>query len=301
MSKNSEMYEAISNKIITMLDNGVVPWNKPWSVDNDGARNIVSKKFYRGVNVWLLSFNGYKSPFWGTFNQIKGLGGMVKKGEKGTRIYFWSFIINKVLDEKGKPKLNEKGQPLVNKFPMLKEYVVFNADQCVDLKVPVVEIVERPENKKIEICESIVSGYVNAPTIGHGESQGRAFYRPSTDEIQMPPMNNFKNSGSYYATLFHEMGHSTGHKSRLNREEIQKLAGFGSHSYGREELVAEFCASYLCGVAGIENNLIENSVAYIQNWKDAIKADPALVMVAASKAQKAADHILGKDETNEED
>lgn len=294
MATNKEMYEAISNKIIAMLDAGIIPWQKPWDAESEAPRNVVSKKAYRGINTWLLAFNTYSSPYWGTFNQISGKGGTIKKGEKGTKIYFYSFVRKLALDEKGKPVLNEKGEKVYNQFPMIKEYTVFNLDQCTGLEIAKPEKKEKTENQKHEICENIWNGYANRPSLSHGGD--RACYIPDADAIRMPEFNSFISGEAYYSTLFHEAGHSTGHQTRLNRE-IKN--GFGSEKYGREELVAEFCASYLCAVSGIQKE-IDNSVAYIQSWSKAIKNDPAMIMVCASKAQKAADHILGIKETEEE-
>lgn len=294
MSKNAEMYEAIANKIIAMLDNGIIPWQKPWDAESEAPRNIVSRKAYRGINVWLLAFNSYSSPYWGTFNQISGKGGTIKRGEKATKIYYYSFVRKLALDEKGKPVLNEKGEKVYNQYPMLKEYNVFNLDQCTGLEIAKPEKVAKSENEKIEICENIWVNYANRPSLSHGGD--RAFYRSSEDAIRMPEFNSFISGEAYYSTLFHEMGHSTGHASRLKRE-LGNM--FGSEKYGREELIAEFSSAYLCAVAGIKKE-IENSAAYIQSWCKAIKNDPAMIMICASKAQKASDHILGIKENEEE-
>lgn len=293
---NKEIYDLISEKIVAMLDNGIIPWQKPWDAESEMPRNAISKRPYHGVNVWMLAFSGYSSPYWATFNQIKSKGGHVNAGEKGTQIYFYKMFSKMIVDEKGKPVLDEKGNKQFQKFPMLKVSYVFNLDQCEGFTLPKREKTVKNANEKLEICESIWANYANRPTLTHGGD--RAFYRSSEDMIRMPEMETFKNSESYYATFFHEMGHSTGHTTRLNRELGNK---FGSDKYGREELVAEFSSSYLCAVAGIEKEIFENSVAYIQNWKDAIKADPAMVMVSASKAQKAADLILGTKEEEEEE
>lgn len=293
MASNKEMYEAISEKIITMLDKGIIPWQKPWDAESESPRNIVSKKAYRGINTWLLAFNTYTSPYWGTFNQLSNKGATIKKGEKGTKIYFYSFVRKMVLDEKGKPVLNEKGEKVYNQFPMIKEYTVFNLDQCTGLEIAKPEKKEKSDNEKIEICESIWANYANHPSLSHGGD--RAFYSSTDDSIRMPEFNSFISAEAYYSTLFHEAGHSTGHQNRLNRD---LKNWFGLEKYGREELVAEFCASYLGAVAGIQKE-IDNSVAYIQSWSKAIKNDPAMIMVCASKAQKAADMILGIKENEE--
>jgi antirestriction protein ArdC len=172
----------------------------------------------------------------------------------------------------------------------LKVYTVFNTDQC-DLPegvVPDMMMVDI-DHDPVAAAAAIAAGYQNPPTVQ--ELDGRAYYRPSHDLVSLPPLKRFETPESYYSTMFHELGHSTGHRDRLNR-----LAGdsiFGDHAYSEEELVAEMTAAFLCGRAGIINSTIDSSVAYLGSWSKRLKGDKKLIVRAASQAQKAADMILG--------
>ena len=296
---NKELYEAITDKVVTMLENGKIPWHKPWQVDSNGNPNLpmnyTTKKAYRGVNIWLLSYAPFSSPYWMTFKQCSERGGTIRKGEKATEIFFYSFIKKGMKDENGKPVVNDKGEEVKKQVPLLKSYFVFNYEQTDGLPAHESKLIEKPEEKKfdkIDVCENIINNFVNAPSISFGGD--RAFYRPSSDAVQMPKFEQFKDAESYYSVFFHELTHSTGHANRLKRDGVVKHDGFGSHQYSLEELVAEMGASYIGAIAGIQNSqILENSVAYIQNWINVLKNDVSLLMKAAGQAQKASDLILG--------
>ncbi len=249
-----------------MLESGVIPWRKPWV--NGGAKNIDSRKPYQGINSLLLNCSEYSSPWWGTFKQIEKAGGKVRKGEKSSIVVFYSSIVKE--DEK----------PMF----VLRYYSVFNSEQCDGVKVP-----EEKENNEIVECQDIVDRY-SGPKIVHGNFD--ACYRPSDDSVYMPMKNHFVNSERYYATMFHELIHSTGHESRLNRFE-KKSVDFGSHEYSFEELVAEIGSAFLCAKSGIENQTIDHSAAYIQSWIKVFRNDKMMLTKAASNASKAVDFILG--------
>lgn len=283
------VYQIVTEKIMDQLKAGHIPWSKPWR-GGIGTRpkNLVSKKYYRGVNTWLLGFSDYDSPYWLTFKQASNLKGKIKKGEKATLVVF--FKINK-------REVEVNGVQQVKKYAMLRYYNVFNLEQCEGIKNPD-EGKEKEKVKEfspIEACEKIVEGFSSKPEIKFLKQQ--AYYSPRLDYINMPKKDSFKSSEEYYSTLFHELTHSTGHESRLKRQGIMDIQGhfFGDQLYSKEELVAEFGASYLCGIAGIENKTIRNSAAYIQSWLTALKNDEKMVVQACGKAQKAADHILGED------
>lgn len=284
VKQNTKMnvYEIVTDRILTALENGVVPWEKPWDDEIGAPMNLVSKKPMRGINIWLLSMAAaaarYSSPYWVSFKQAKDLGGSVKKNEKSTVIIFWKPV---------KKEESKTGNP----YRILRYYRVFNVEQCegFEHKIPVKE--ERPDFDPIAEAEGILQGYREAPKTLFGGS--RAAYAPKTDSVYMPEKESFKSPADYYSTHFHEYLHSTGHKLRLNRKGIENFDGFGSHQYSEEELVAEFGAAFLCGVAGISDRTVDNSAAYIAGWKSKISSDPHLVINAARLAQKAADHILG--------
>ena len=252
--------------------------------------SLASKKPYRGINNFLLGMQGFRSPYWVTFNQVKKQGGTVKKGEKGTVIVFWKW-----LKEKDKTTGKETGKNI----PLLRYFRVWNTDQCEGLKVPDFETVKPIDFNPIAECERIVNGMPMPPTI---ETSGTAaYYVPKKDLVNMPPANTFGSPETYYGVLFHELAHSTGHESRLNRKELMQGSKFGSNDYSLEELVAEMTSAMVAGSAGIGTELIDNSAAYIQNWLKKLRDDKKLLVMAGGRAQKAADYILNeKPETPKE-
>jgi antirestriction protein ArdC len=276
--------EIITENVIKQLEQGVAPWRKPWSTSM--PRNLITKKPYRGLNVFMLATQGYGSPYWVTLNQAKQLGAHVRQGEKSSPVMFWKIdeLVRRKIDSDGEPA-DEKGKSF-----LLRYYRVFTIEQCHGLsslhgddQKPVSPIAE---------CESIADGMPNRPRI---EQHSQAFYRPSADMVGMPSRNCFESPEAYYSTLFHELTHSTGHTSRLNRFETNATdRQFGSESYSKEELVAEMGAAMLAGTAGISHATLSNSASYLQTWITRLKSDSRLIISAASHAQQAVDHILGK-------
>src|SRR5215813_10017917 len=284
---SNQVYGYITDKIMEELERGCVPWHKPWK-SPDGVRvpmNYVSKKPYRGVNTFLLAVArfkaGYDSNYWLTFKQIQALDGNVK-GQHSEMVVFWKLL--------EKPAENPTPNNETDYIPMLRYYRVFNLDQVTGIKKPSLD--NLPSFQPIKEAEEIAIRYQQQIEVRHGGS--RAFYRPSTDAIQMPDRETFDNPEEYYSTLFHEFTHSTGHKNRLNRPGIMETHFFGDEVYSKEELVAEMGAAMICGISGIENKTIKNSASYIQSWLGKLKDDKKLVVHAAAAAQKAADFILGK-------
>jgi len=271
------------NDAITAIENGeqgIAPWNRPW-FQAGMPKNLIRKQNYRGINVFMLSMLGYASPYFVTFNQAKELGGTIKKGQKGCPVVFWNWV-EMTKDQSGK-KLDKP-----KKIPFLRYYTVFNVDQCegFEEKIPVVET--RKFNP-IQDAEKIIANMQNKPEMTHNEA--RAYYRPSTDEVNMPKKELFKDEASYYSTAFHELVHSTGHATRLNRSEVTEGNSFGSHKYSAEELVAEMGAVYLCNEIGLETTF-ENSIAYLKSWLKKFKDDTKMLVTASGKSQKAVDYIL---------
>ena len=282
-------YEKITNRILSLLEAGTVPWHRPWT----GCRNLVSGKEYRGVNTFLLGCEPYESPFWITFKQAKTLGGSVRKGEHGCPVVFWKWLPPKTVereDEDGNTVTLVDGRNPLGR-PMLRQYTAFNVEQCDGLEIPTA--VER-DNEPIAVCESVVENMPQRPDVRH-ESSG-AFYRPSEDFVSLPGLSAFESPEAYYSVLFHELTHSTGHASRLGRhgEDGYTFHGFGSKNYSREELVAEMGAAFLSGHCGVENRTIDNSASYIDGWRRKLGEDPRLVVIAAAQAQKSADFTLGR-------
>ena len=278
-------YKVITDKILEKLEQGTVPWHQPWSTEM--SKNLVSKKEYRGINVFLLGSMGYANPYWLTYKQADQLGGHVRRGEKSTPVVFWKWM------EKNTADLNEDGEPRVKSYPVLRYYKVFNLDQCDEIPVEKIPALEtRQDFHPIQEAEAVVRDMPHAPKIDHKSRQ--ALYRPSTDSIEMPPGELFGSDEEYYSTLFHELTHSTGHRSRLHRFNDEELAPFGSGDYSKEELIAEMGAAFLCGHCTIVNRTIDNSAAYIQGWLNRLRNDKKLVVLAGAQAQKAADCILAR-------
>lgn len=286
------VYEVINNRIFAMLDAGIVPWRKPWVGGKGGnlPRNI-SGRPYRGINVWLLSALGYESPYFLTYKQAEKMGGKVKRGEKGMSVVLWKPFEKMVTDP-------DTGQTQRKRWLTLNYYTVFNVAQtegCTFPKKVAASLepntapVEVDPFEAIEAADAIFEGYENRPPVFY-DGNDRAYYVPATDTIHLPTKAQFRESGEYYGTLFHECAHSTGHADRLGRPQG---GTFGSHDYGVEELTAEFTAAYLGGMAGLSPAVLENQAAYISSWKRTIQADPKIVVTAAGRAQKAADYILG--------
>jgi antirestriction protein ArdC len=287
-----DVYSIITERIIEKLEAGTIPWHKPWR--SVGApRNLVSKKMYRGINVWLLTTQGYGSPYWATIRQINELGGSVRKTEKSTPVVFWRIYVDGVEVKAGEqeaqtPEAEGQGQ----RRCVLRYFSVFNTEQC-ELPASITEKLSLPEQRQIdpiEACEKILTGMPNPPEIVHAGD--KAFYSPMTDRITMPPRGLFENAEEYWSTLWHEEGHAVGHPRRLNRESIKEAAPFGSATYSAEEIVAEMTAAYLCGITGIENRTIDNSAAYIAGWIKQLRDQRKLIIHAAAQAQRACDYIL---------
>jgi antirestriction protein ArdC len=280
----ASVYETITDRIITSLEAGVIPWRQEWrtSGKNTGLPyNLVSGKPYRGINVFSLFCSGYASKGWCTYKQAQELGYQVRKGEKSSPVVFWKFPDKKKVAVDGK-----------DATPFCKPYAVFNIEQLdgVPSELPF-EVIEFDP---IEECERVTAAFMASashPTLGHGGD--RAYFRQSTDHVQMPERSTFNSAGGYYATLFHEFAHSTGIESRCNRSELQAIAAMGDSNYSKEELTAEFASAFLCAETGCSNEeRVANSVAYIQSWIKGLKNDKTMAVQAAQRAQRAADFIL---------
>jgi antirestriction protein ArdC len=290
MSTTASNYERITDSIIEAMEKGEVVWQKPWK--SIKPCNAITGKAYRGINPWLLALNGekYTDHRWLTYNQAKELGGNVKKGEKSTMIVFFSPV----------PKKNKDTGEVNGTFWLLKSYIVFNVEQCENLVklAPLDTLVNVNQEKDPNIvAEEIWNNYLGKPSLETGDV---ACYLPSQDKILMPRRETFKSNAFFYAILFHESGHSTGAKNRLNRPGVAEFDNYGSEKYSKEELIAEFTSAFLCAEAGLEAPTRDNSVAYLQNWIQALKDDKTLIVKAATAAQKAAEHILGTSAKNDE-
>ena len=279
-----DVYQLVTDQIISLLEQGIVPWQRPWAEAGVPA-NLLSKRQYRGINLWLLLSLNYEQNYFLTWDQIKSMGGSVKKGETGHIVVFWKPVQKNAEEDK------ETKQKQV---PMLRYYKVFNIAQCRDIPenlIPKSEVAAVDREPILE-CEAIINSMANSPTIVHKEQ--KAYYRIDTDIINMPKKKSFKSLESYYSTLFHELVHSTGAEKRLGRKTLTDMVPFGSESYAMEELIAEMGSAYLCRFSGVLPNEINNTVAYLDNWLGVFKKDKRFIISASGQAQKAVDLILGR-------
>jgi len=280
-----DLYSEVSQRIADQLAAGTVPWVKPWSATagRNVAHNAVTGRRYSGVNVimlWLAMNRGWNVPAFLTFNQAKAAGGSVKKGEHGTKVYFV-----KKLDVQDKRKLDPEAR---RQIMMLREFTVFNIEQCEGLPERITNpAAKAPRNP--DIRDATIDDFVAASGIEVRNGGDRAFYTPTHDFVSMPAFEAFRGAAPYYATMFHELGHATGHKSRLDRD----FAGrFGDAAYAAEELVAELTAAFLCAEFDLDGDL--RHADYIANWIRLLKDDSKAFFTACSKAEAAAGYLRDK-------
>jgi len=287
-STKLDVYELVTNRIIDLLEAGTVPWQKPWT-EAGVPMNLMSKRPYRGINLWLLLSLNYEQNLFLTWDQLKKIGGSVNKDEHGHIVVFW---------KKTKEETAEDGQQSKPKT-MLRYYKVFNISQCRDIPGALIPELVNLDVKPVLECEAIISTMPHCPVIKHKEN--KAFYHVGEDYINMPKKKTFKSMEAYYSTFFHELVHSTGAEKRLGRKTITEMAEFGSEPYSIEELIAEMGAAYLNSYSGILDKEMQNSVAYIQGWLGKLKNDKRFIISASGQAQKAVDFILGRSEYEAKD
>ena len=282
MADKKNIYQMVTDRIISELENGLIPWEKPWTGVREGAFNRISKKPYSLLNQMMLKHSGE----YGTYKQWQDVGGQVRKGEKAEAVVFW-----KVLQTEEE---NENGEKVIEGIPVLKYYNVFHISQ-VDGVEPLPDE-ELTPNAPIEDAEELLKNYINRENIRLEYSKSNeAYYSPMMDLIHLPMLEQFPKVEEAYCTYFHEAVHSTGYKTRLNRfEEASGVAAFGSESYSKEELVAEIGSAMICNLLHIESqHSFRNSTAYIQSWLRVLKNDNRFIISASSRAEKAVNYILG--------
>jgi len=278
----SDLYANVSARIIAELEKGAAPWVKPWSA-TPGANtpcNAVTNRLYSGCNVvllWMARAAGHRTPRFLTFKQALELGGHVRKGERGTKVYF-------VQQLQIREDADEAPARLV---PMMREYTVFNVDQCDNLPARIVASRARKPRNSDERDATIDEFLASTGAIIQ-EGAAEAFYRPREDTISLPRFEDFKNAAHFYSTSLHELGHWSGHKSRLARDLRHR---FGERAYAAEELIAELCSAFLCAEFSIDGDL--RHAGYIQNWIGLLKADSRAFFTACSHASKAVDYLRG--------
>ena len=280
-----DIYEAVTARIIEQLEQGKIPWHKPWTGLQSGAVSGTTGKPYSLLNQMLL---GKPGP-WYTFNQVQTLGGKVRKGEKASMVVFWKQQKIRETD----PATGEQEEKLI---PLLKYYNVFHISQVDGIEAATIN----PEANDLatdSAADAIIADYLTRSGVGLEHRQGdEAYYSPAADRVVLPLREQFRDMAEYYSTAFHELTHSTGHSSRLDR--ISSRAFFGNEEYSREELVAEIGAAALLNHVGIETaGSLRNSAAYIQSWLRALRNDKKLILTASGAAAKAFDLIIGSGAT----
>ena len=290
MEKYNQLAEQVTREIIAGLEKGEVFWQRTW-VGGGMPRNGQSGRYYEGFNALYLNHitleRKYSMPCFLTYNQAQQLGGHVRKGEKGYLIVFWKIGYYPAGEKEQMPDQLEES--LKRRFTPFV-WTVFNVDQVEGISLAQPAREERSENEVIDACEEVIARMPGRPRILHGGHQ--PYYDEAGDCVQLPERNCFLSSPAYYSTLFHELVHSTGHPSRLNRGAGNKTRSFGDEAYSREELIAEIGASFLNAHTGIKNEVFENSLAYLKSWIKALKNDKTMILAASSKAAAACRYIL---------
>lgn len=285
----ASLYDEITDKIIAELEAGRVPWVQPWGTEAAKAplsmpRNAASARPYSGINVLILwgavIERGFSGQSWLTFRQALALGGHVRKGERGiTVVYADRFV---PADERRRAR--ETGEE-AQAVPFLKRFTVFNTDQCDGLSADIATTAPMPLPGMIE---PQVEALIKATGIDFRIGGNRAFYMPAEDYVQVPPPAAYFEPINWHRTALHELGHASGHPSRLNRD----LGGsYGTKKYAFEELIAELCAAFSCASLGIVPTV--RHADYIGSWLDVLREDNRAIVRAASQASKAADYLLG--------
>lgn len=282
------LYDAVTASIIAQLEEGVFPWVRPWSkaLASPGLpRNAVTGRAYSGINVLILwgavIESGYPSQDWLTFRQALAAGGSVRKGERGRSVFYADRFVPKGEREEGES--SERGDSLRG-IAFLKRFTVFNVAQCEGLPEGMVSApAPLPERELHDSAEALIAATAADFRIGGAE----AFYAPSADYVQVPPQPAFHHQIDYYRTALHELGHWTGHASRLGRDQTGR---FGSAAYAREELVAELASAFLCAALGIQPTV--RHADYLGSWLAVLRADSRAIFRAASQASKAAEFLM---------
>ena len=272
-----DIYAEITNRMIAEMEQGIIPWRKPWMAAGYAVSHTTGKPYFL-LNQMLLG----KAGEYLTFKQVQQEGGYVRKDEKAHMVVFWKWL---------EQENEETGE--VKQIPFLRYYNVFHIDQCEGIAAKHMHTNPNPASAD-QTAEAIITDYIRREgvTVEHREEDA-AFYQPAADRIVLPLLAQFKETAEYYGTAFHELVHSAGHMNRLAR--LESTAHFGGEAYSKEELVAEIGSAALVNHAGLETSRsFTNSAAYVQNWLQALKNDKRFIVSAAGKAEKAVNMILGR-------
>lgn len=294
-----DLYTEITNNIIAQLEQGIIPWRKPWTGVKSGAISHATGRAYSLLNQMLLA----KPGEYITWNQCKAEGGSVKKGAKAKTVVFWKVLSREKTDENGAIVTDANGRPVLEGLPVLRYFQVFHIDDCEGIspkwanKLPAVAAID-------ERAENVLMDYVRRENISfENVISDKAYYDPGLDLIHLPIMEQFGSTAEYYSTAYHEATHSTGYRTRLNRfDGSAAAAAFGSESYSKEELVAEIGSACCLHELGLETpDSFRNSAAYIQSWLRVLKDDKRMIISAAARAEKAVKLIFNIQESGQAD
>ena len=287
----------VADKLIAEMEKGVIPWERPWMLGGDAAYNRMTERSHPGQNYSFLNSMMLNKPGeYASFKQWQQCGARVKKGEQSSIVVFWSQKLYQAKNAAGEKQFDSDGNPVMKPMWFLKYYRVFHIDQVENAETgapmqPLRPVPIMPDKAvRVENAEQMIKAYLEKYKIGFRENDTQAYYSPATDSVAVPPREAFKSTEERYSTIFHELTHSTGHKSRLNREGITAPnARFGTAVYSKEELVAEMGAAILLHTLGMATEHTDtNSAAYLQSWLKALKNNKNWIVDAASKADKAA-------------
>jgi antirestriction protein ArdC len=285
----ASLYDDITDKIITELEAGRVPWVQPWGTGTAKAplampKNASTGRFYSGINVLILWGAvidlGFTGQSWLTFRQALSLGGHVRKGERGTTVVYADRFVP--ADEQRRAR--EFGEE-AHAIAFLKRFTVFNVDQCDELPADIVTSAPPPLPGMIE---PVVESLIGATGIDFRIGGNRAFYAPTEDYVQVPPPAAYFEPINWHRTALHELAHASGHPSRLGRD---LSGGYGTRKYAFEELIAEVSSAFSCAALGIVPTV--RHADYIASWLEVLREDNRAIVRAASQASKVADYLLG--------
>ena len=285
-------YAEITGQVIAALEAGTLPWRRPWDQDKAGAgplspRNATTGRRYHGINVLLLGMTGMAfagtDPRWLTYRQAEAKGWQVRRGERGSRVFFFRKLT--LRDGDAAPDVGGEGEGATRTVPVLRAYTVFHASQVDGIAPFEAPSVEEASWRTPEAAQTIMRN----SGVMFREGGDRAFYCPSTDHIQLPPRAAFASPEGYCATALHELAHASGAKHRLDRD----LTGrFGSQAYAQEELRAELASCFLGAELGLPCD-IPNHASYVASWLRTLREDKREIFRAAAEAQRITDYLLG--------
>lgn len=282
------VYQIVTDRIVEQMNKGIIPWQRPWHGTQDGAISYTTGKPYSLLNQLLLGKGGE----WLTFNQIKELGGKLKKGAKSGMVTFCKSYLKEL------PTTEEDEPTQINKF-CLRYYHVYHIDDVEGIESKITISEDKPQHEPNKEAERVIHAYIFREGLKfyNDKPSNRAFYRPITDEVVVPMYGQYDEIAEYYSTTFHELTHSTGHRKRLNRKGFEpgSTVVFGSEEYSQEELVAEIGSAMSLNKVGIDSEKsFKNSIGYLQGWLKALKDDPKMIVFASAQAENAIKYLFNE-------